>query len=51
MDKTDVQIADINKRHEKNMLSGDASTEKSLPIDQSSNGIIRRIFGSNSSVK
>jgi general secretion pathway protein A len=51
MDKTDLQIADINKRHEKIMLPGDVSTAQSMQTDQSSAGIIRRIFGSNTSVK
>jgi general secretion pathway protein A len=51
MDKTDAQLADINKRHEKTMLTNAAATGQDLPHGPVSNGIIRRIFGSNSSWK
>jgi general secretion pathway protein A len=51
MDKTDVQIADINKKHDEFLQPGTASTLQGLPNDTASNGIIRRIFGSNSSGK
>jgi len=51
MDETDRRLANIHLYYEKNMLDGNGSATRVLPQDSTSNGIIRRIFGSNSSGK
>jgi general secretion pathway protein A len=51
VNKIDDQAADINKRQNETLLPGHASADHALPDYPASNGIIRRIFGSNSSGK
>ena len=49
MEKTDGQLADINKRQDTTSRHDDAPTVQAVTNGPASNGIIRRIFGSNSS--
>ena len=51
VNKTDTQVADINKRSDKTMLIGGVTTAQSLPNDPAFNRIIQWIFGSNSNAK
>lgn len=51
VDKTDAQIANINQRDDKTMLTVGTATTHALPNEPAFNRIIQWIFGNNSSVK
>jgi putative secretion ATPase (PEP-CTERM system associated) len=51
VDKEDAQVAYINNKQDKTMLTCGADTAQALPSDPAFNRIIQWIFGSNSSAK